>query len=63
MERPILASEQVYGGLNLDWEEEEQQQQYISMTFAKLNIFSILGIYFYLFHRSWIINVNSQLHL
>jgi hypothetical protein len=23
MERPILASEQVYGGINLDWEEEE----------------------------------------
>jgi hypothetical protein len=26
MERPILASEQVYGGLNLDWEEEEEEE-------------------------------------
>jgi hypothetical protein len=26
MERPILASEQVYGGLNLDWEEQEEHK-------------------------------------
>jgi hypothetical protein len=25
MERPILASEQVYGGLNLEWEEEKEE--------------------------------------
>jgi hypothetical protein len=27
VELPILASEQVYGGLNLDWEEEEDDDE------------------------------------
>jgi hypothetical protein len=27
MERQVLASEQVYGGLNLDWEEEEEEEE------------------------------------
>jgi hypothetical protein len=36
MERPILASEQVYGGLNLDWEEEEEEEEEITNSFRHL---------------------------
>jgi hypothetical protein len=54
MERPILASEQVYGGLNLNWEEEEEDFIISSPFFRATNLTTN--------NRSWVSHKKHMLN-